>query len=293
MKIILTGSLGNISKPLASKLIAAGHQVTVISSNIAKTADIQALGATAAIGSITDVPFLVSVFTGADAIYTMVPPNFAVPDLIQYFATIGAYYAEAIRQSGVTRVVNLSSVGAHLTSGNGAGLGAHHVENTLNALENVSVKHVRAPFFYTNFYNYIEMIRQQGFLGGNYDSNTRLIMVHPEDIAVATAEELLLQSTGVRYLASDSRTTGEIAGVLGTAIGKPSLQWVEFSNEQALQGMLQGGAPEVFAKLFVETGTAVRSGKLWEDYDLHKPVLGERKLETFAKEFAKEFAKRF
>jgi uncharacterized protein YbjT (DUF2867 family) len=289
MKITLTGSLGNISKPLAIQLMAAGHQVTVISSNIEKTAEIQALGAIPAIGSVADVSFLTTAFTGADAIYTMVPPNFAVPDLIAYFAATGQSYAAAIRNSGVKHVVNLSSVGAHLSSGNGAGLGAHHVENTLNALENVTVKHLRAPFFFYNFYNYIAMIKHQGFMGGNYNSNTRLVMVHPEDIAVAAVLQLQQPSAGIQYVASDERTTGEIATVLGKAIGKPSLQWMEFSDDQALTGMLQSGAPEEFSKLFVETGMAVRSGKLWEDYDLHKPVLGTRNLEMFAKEFAERF----
>ncbi len=33
MKIVITGSLGNIGKPLAEKLFAHGHSVTVISSN--------------------------------------------------------------------------------------------------------------------------------------------------------------------------------------------------------------------------------------------------------------------
>ena len=70
MKITITGSLGNISKPLAKLLIAAGHQVTIVSSNAGKTADIEALGATAAIGSVADAGFLAKAFTGADAVYT-------------------------------------------------------------------------------------------------------------------------------------------------------------------------------------------------------------------------------
>jgi uncharacterized protein YbjT (DUF2867 family) len=37
MKIIVTGSTGNISKPLAQTLVAAGHNVTVISSNADKS----------------------------------------------------------------------------------------------------------------------------------------------------------------------------------------------------------------------------------------------------------------
>lgn len=38
-------------------------------------------------------------------------------------------------------------------------------------------------------------------------------------------------------------------------------------------------------------GTAVRSGKLWGDYDQHKPAnTNSRSIETFAKEFAARFA---
>ena len=65
MKITLTGSLGNISKPLAKQLIDAGHQVTIVSSNQDKIADIETLGATAAIGSVADVDFLTKAFTAA------------------------------------------------------------------------------------------------------------------------------------------------------------------------------------------------------------------------------------
>ncbi len=36
MKIVITGSLGNVAKPLTEQLAANGHQITVISSNEAK-----------------------------------------------------------------------------------------------------------------------------------------------------------------------------------------------------------------------------------------------------------------
>ena len=52
MKYVVTGSLGNISRPLAEKLVAAGHEVIVVSSNSGKTGQIEALGAKAAIGSV-------------------------------------------------------------------------------------------------------------------------------------------------------------------------------------------------------------------------------------------------
>jgi uncharacterized protein YbjT (DUF2867 family) len=119
MKITITGSLGNISKPLAKQLIAAGHQVTIISSSPDKITDIEALGAIPAICLVTDVDFLTKAFTGADAIYTMVPPNLRASNFREYVGGIGKNYAEAIQRSGVSRVVNLSSIGAHLDEGTG------------------------------------------------------------------------------------------------------------------------------------------------------------------------------
>jgi uncharacterized protein YbjT (DUF2867 family) len=294
MKITLTGSLGNISKPLAQQLIAAGHEITIISSSTDKTAAIEALGATAAIGSIEDVAFLTRAFTGADAIYTMVPPNLRATNFRQYAGGIGENYARAIQQAGVKHVVNLSSIGAHLDAGTGPIAGLHDVEIILNQLENVAIKHLRAPFFYFNFYNNIDMIRNMGILGSNYPGSVKLIMVHPSDIADAVAQEIQQEFTGktVRYVASDERTPAAIAAIVGAAVGKPELPWVEFSNEQALNGILQGGLSENMAGLFVEMGTAISSGILWEDYNARKSApSGSRKLEAFAKEFADKYNK--
>jgi len=292
MKITLTGSVGNISKPLAKKLIAAGHQVTIISSKADKVADIEALGAKAAIGLITDVDFLIKAFTGADAIYTMVPPNFGVSDYRKYIAETGEIYAQAIQRSGVKKVVNLSSIGAHLDGGTGPIAGLHDVENIFAKLDGVAVKNLRAGFFYVNFLHDIPMIKNAGIMGSNYGSEAKLVLVHPDDIADAAAEEIQGSFTGksVRYVTSDERHVSEVVKILGTAVSKPDLKWVEFTDEQALDGMLKAGFPAPVATVYVEMGTSVRSGTMIEHYLIHKPATqGKTKLEEFAKEFAAAF----
>ena len=57
MKIIITGSLGHISKPLTEALVQKGHTVTVISSKPERKKEIEALGAVAAIGTMEDTDF--------------------------------------------------------------------------------------------------------------------------------------------------------------------------------------------------------------------------------------------
>lgn len=292
MNFTITGSLGNISKPLAEILIAAGHQVTIISSSVAKINDIEALGATAAIGSVEDVSFLTEAFSGKDAIYTMVPPNFGASDIRGFISDTGKIYAEAIKASGIKHVVNLSSIGAHLESGTGPIAGLFDVEQSYSQLEGVAVKHLRAAYFYINFLGNIDMIKHAGILGSNYGAETPLVLVHPKDIAAVAAEELQQAFTGksVRYITSDESTAGNLVKVLGAAIGKPELPWVEFSDNDALQGMMQAGLPEPMAKSYVEMGDAMRSHKLYEHYFNNRPSsFGKIKLEDFAKEFAQVF----
>ncbi len=141
MKIIVTGSLGHIGKPLAEELLQKGHTVTVISSKPEKQKDIEALGADAAIGSLEDVDFLEFTFTGADAVYAMVPPNYTVSGVRAYYRRLGSNYAQAIQKSGVKRLVHLSSYGAHLDKGTGFILGAHDAEGILDELSDVAVTH--------------------------------------------------------------------------------------------------------------------------------------------------------
>ena len=290
MQYVITGSLGNISKPLAERLTAAGHKVTIISSKSDKVAQIEAIGAKAAIGLVEDILFLTNTFSGADAVYTMVPPNFGSDNWKEYIAGIGENYAAAIKASGVKNVVNLSSIGAHMADGCGPVSGLFFVEKALNALPDVNVKHLRPGFFYPNFLANMGMIKHMGIMGGNYGEGTKLVLVHPDDIAEAAAEELLglsFSGKSVRYITSDEKTTGEVAAILGKAIGKPELPWINFKDEDTVAGMIRGGLSQEIAENYAEMGAAMRSGEMASDYTLHRPsVFGKTKLEAFAPVFA-------
>lgn len=289
MKVTLTGSLGNISKPLAEILFKNGHEVTVISSDAKKINVIEALGAKAAIGSVSDTAFLTEAFKGADAIYTMVPPNWGVSNYRQYIANTGKNYLEAIKASGVKRVVNLSSIGAHLPEGTGPIAGLYEVEHTLDTLDGVAVKHLRAGIFYINFFFDIPVILNMGIMGNNYESNARLVMVHPKDIAAAAAQELQgsFKGKSCRYVAGEEQEIAAVVKILGTAIGKPELPWVKFSDEETAAGMIAAGMSKAIANLYVEMGHAIGSGILFEDFHQQPPISwGSIKLADFANEFA-------
>lgn len=295
MKIVVTGSLGRISKPLTEALIQKGHSVTLISSNPEKQKDIVALGATAAIGSLEDAHFLASTFTGADAVYCMIPPpdffNHNL-DYMAYCRNIANRYAEAIQQSGVKRVVHLGSIGANLDKGTGFILGHHYMENRLAALPDVAITHMRPTAFYYNLYHFLAVLKNTGNIVSNYGGADKVSWVSPIDIAAAVAEEIVTPGNGkkIQYVASDELTCHEVARILGAAIGKPALQWLTISNNE-LQSNLEaaGMAPRMAAGL-VELNASIHSGILFNDYFEQKsPVLGKIKMADFAKEFAATF----
>ena len=295
MKIIITGSLGHIGKPLTDELVEKGHAVTIISSNPEKQKDIEALGAIAAIGSLEDADFLASTFSGADAVYCMVPPNNYFDtnfDVISYYEKIANNYVQAIQQTGVKRVVYLSSFGAHLEKDSGLILGHHKGEVIMNKLNDVAITFMRPVGFYYNLYSFVPVIKSKGFIAANYGADENLVWVSPKDIAAAIAEEFETPFTGnkIRYVVSDELTGNETANILGEAIGKPGLKWILISDEQMLKSLEDAGMNKGVAAGLTEMYSSQYKGVLTEDYYRNKPaVFGKVKLKDFAKEFAAAF----
>ncbi len=293
MKIVLTGSLGHIGKPLAQELVQKGHQVTVISSNPGKQNEIQSLGAKAAIGNIEDVEFLTTAFTGADAVYCMFAPGgFFDPnyDLMAKITQWARTYKQAILQSGVKKVVHLSSIGAHTDKNNGILAFHYRAEQILRELPaDVAIKHLRPVGFYYNLLGFVNGIKMQGVIASNYGGDKKKPWVAPVDIAAVAAEELTGPFDGrtVRYIASEEISSTEIAHILGAAIGKPDLQWVLIPGKELLNRLTAFGMNPRIAEGLVEMQDSIQSGELFEDYYRHRPVvLGKTKMKDFAPEFA-------
>lgn len=298
MRIVLTGSLGHISKPLAKELVQKGHSVTVISSNPERQKAIEDLGAAAAIGSMEDVDFLTKTFIGADIVYLMEALNASRffdkdLDIMAAHNEIGYNYKQAIEKSGVKRVVHLSSIGAHTDKGVGMLAFHYNVENILKKLPaDVSIKFMRPVGFYYNMFAFIPTIKTQDAIISNYGGDRKEPWVSPLDIAAVIAEEMERPFNGreIRYIASDEVAPNEVAKNLGEAIGKPGLKWQVIPGEQLLNGMIAAGMNPQAAKGLVDMN-AGRINNLYEDYSQHKPTLGKVKLADFAKEFAAAFFK--
>ena len=280
MNIIVTGSLGNVSRPLTETLVRDGHRVTVISSDPAKAAPISNLGATAAIGSLTDSAFLRQTVTGADALYAMIPLSFTEQDQLAYGGQIATNYVQAIQQTGIRRAVLLSGWAADLVP-------SASVEEVFAPLTDVAVTLLRPAYFYSNFYMSVAAIRQTGQLTATFGGDDRLVFVSPKDIAAAAAEELVTATPGrIRYVGSEEMTCNEAARLLGAAIGVPTLQWTIIPEEQALAEYQAMGMPATLAQNLVDMQATMHDGSALAKFHDANPPLGSMKLTEFAQEFA-------
>ena len=292
MKIVLTGSLGHISRPLAGLLVRQGHSVTVISSNPDRAPHVRALGAIPAIGSLKDPSFLAAAFEGADAVYLMEPPgNFFDPDFSVYDHVEGLArnFVQAVQNSGVRRVVHLSSIGAHTDKDNGLLKFHYNVEKILGQLPaEVAIHFMRPVGFYYNLLSFIPVIRSQGAIITNYGGDDKEPWVSPLDIAAAIASTITqpFEGRSFQYIASDELSPNEVVSILGAAIGNPDLKWVAIPDEQLLNAMLAAGMNPASARGLVEMNASRRGGRLYEDYFRHRPVLGKVKMTEFANDFA-------
>jgi uncharacterized protein YbjT (DUF2867 family) len=294
MNITLTGAAGNVTKPLAEKLLDAGHHITVIGRDAENLKSLSDKGATLKIGSIEDADFINEAFKGADVVYTMIPVPYHRADWVEYGELISENYRKAIAANGIKKVVNLSTYEAHRLEGIGAINSIGQLEKSLNKLNDVEVIHLRAGYFYSNLFRQIDTLKAVGVFGANYgSSDVKMIFVHTQDIADVAFEAITkptFPSKEPYYIVSDIRTWSEAAELIGKAIGK-DLNWTVFSDEQFAGSAKQGGFPDYLIAILLEIGQGIASGRYTEHYFSlsTKPKLGKTKLEDFAKEFALVF----
>lgn len=296
MKYVITGSLGHVGRPLTQQLVERGHRVTVVTTKADRRAEIEALGAQAAVGTLEDAEFLTSTFRGTDAVFLLVAPGgaFSDPhlDVDAKFRLIGDACVSALEAAGVKNLVYLSSIGADLPSGTGL-LRLHHaMEHRLGSLDSLAITFLRPSGFYTNLFAFVGMIKARGVIAADYGEDDMGEWVSPVDIATAAVEELEALASvpvgtrKVRYVGSEELTCSQIATILGQAIGKPDLKWIIVPAATVREGMVAAGMNPSIADDMVEMNATRRNGKLAEDYYRHRPVLGKVKLVDFAKEFA-------
>jgi uncharacterized protein YbjT (DUF2867 family) len=260
----ITGATGNTGRLIVARLLEKGKQLRAIARNVERLRQLQ--GAEPIAADLTDTESLVRAFSGAEAVYAMIPPNLDSPDYRAEQKRTGDSLAAAIARAKVPYVVSLSSVGADKPSGTGPVVALHDLEQQLDAIPGLNTLHLRAAYFMENTLAQAGIIRSTGSSVGPLRADLKIPMIATRDIAAVAADELLRLAFGGHntreLLGARDYSMSEVASIIGQAIGKPELKYLQASPEQLRPAMVQMGMSPSLVNLLLEMAAAINSGHM-------------------------------
>jgi len=261
---VITGATGNTGSVVANELLAKGQQVRVIGRNESRLRPLADKGAEPFVADLTDQAALRRAFSGAKAVYAMIPPDMSQQDVSAYQIQIGEAIAGALEQAEVKHVVSLSSLGADKPDRTGPVVGLHRFEQRLNWISGLNVLHLRPGYFMENTLAQLGPVQTLGIAAGPLDPDLKVPMIYTGDIGMAAAGILLkLEFTGQQtreLLGQRDLTMTEAAEIIGRAIGFSKLIYRRVSAEQIRPSFLEMGMSPNMADLLLEMSDAMNSG---------------------------------
>ena len=289
MIVTVLGATGKTGGAAAAALLAGGLEVRAVARTTSKLA---AKGATPVAADIADPQALATAIAGSDAVYAMIPGDYTRPDLLGQYARGAQSIAQAIKTTGVKRIVFLSSLGAELPSGTGPITGLHGAEQSLRSIPGIDLLILRPGYFYENQYGTLGLIKQQGINGGATAPDVPVTMIAAHDIGVVAAQALIrrdFSGVSVRELGGPRRLTmTEATRILGRAIGKPDLNYVQFPDAGFIEGLKANGFSDDAARLFAEMSQAFNRGAVGPQAG-NQQVTTPTTFEAFADEYARAY----
>lgn len=264
--ITVMGATGQTGKKIADALLKAREKVRTLGRSESKLAELKRSGAEVLTGDAADAGFLARAFRGSDAVYTLLPTDRRSPDYRGEQDRQGEAIVKAIRESGVRYVVALSSLGADLSEGTGLLAGLHAQEERLRRLDGANVLLLRPVSFFENFYDVLALIKYEGFNADSVAADLAVPMVATRDIADVASKALMSRDwKGIvvrELLGPRDLTYSEATHIIGEHIGKPDLNYVQFSYADEANALVQAGMSESFVGLYVDMTRGFNEGKV-------------------------------
>jgi uncharacterized protein YbjT (DUF2867 family) len=285
---VVTGATGNTGRVVANRLLDQGKKVRVIGRSADRLQSFVARGAEAFVADVNDQAALTKAFSGVEGVYAMIPPSATSQDYRSEQQRAGRALAGALEQSGVKHAVVLSSVGADKPSGTGPVAGLHEFEEILNRITGLNVVHLRAGYFMENTLGQVGAIGAMGKAAGPLRSDLKLPMIATKDIGDMAAELLLtLNFSGKEtreLLGQRDLSMDEATAIIGKAIEKPDLKYIQLPSEQMQPIFIQMGMSANVASLILEMAEALNSGHMRALEQRSAKNTTTTSFETFVKE---------
>lgn len=295
--IVITGATGNTGSVAAEALLAKGEKVRVIGRDASKLERFTAKGAQPFVANVENADEVARAFEGAEAAYLVIPAALHHDDFRDYQERISDAYASAAEKSGLKFAVVLSSIGAQNSENVGPIVGLHHMEGKLNGISSLDTLHLRPTHFMENLLMSIDGIRMMNALPGFAPADVPSAMIATRDIGNYAASRLAARDfsehSTQELLGPRDVTMRDCASIIGHAIGKPNLAYVQMPLmllESALGSM---GLPKSSVALVIEMWKSANEGLLNPQEARSETNTTPTTLDRFADEvFAPQFQRR-
>jgi uncharacterized protein YbjT (DUF2867 family) len=259
----ITGATGHTGNIVANRLLAERQEVRAIGRSKERLQPLVDAGAEPFVCDLTDSGGLTKAFAGAKAAYVMLPPDMSSNNYRALQDRITDSIASALVAARVQYAVMLSSVGADKADKTGPVLGLHKMEERLNGIKGLNVLHLRAGYFMENTLAQAGIIHAMNSAAGPVKPTLKIGMIASRDIGQAAADSLLrLDFTGQQtreLLGERDLTMSEVARVIGQAIGKPDLAYVQIPDNDFRAAVTQMGMSTNIANLLLEMVASMNS----------------------------------
>jgi len=264
--ITILGATGNVGRKIADDLIKKDEKVRLVARSRDQLRGMVTKEAQALAGDILDTEFLVKAFSGADAVFTLIPPHLKADNFIAHANKVGESIARALEIAKIEYVVNLSSIGAELAQGTGPIVGLHNQEERLNRIKGLNILHIRAAYFMENLLANIDLIKSRGIMGSAMRGDLAFPMIATKDVAAVAADRLSKRdfhgSTVQELFGNRDTSMIEAASIIGRKIGKPDLAYVMLPYEEAEKGLTSAGLSSDMSRLYIEMSRAFNEGRI-------------------------------
>ncbi len=215
-------------------------------------------------GSLDDPDYVTWMTHGVDVLFWITPPGYGSDDIRAYQNRMGRAAAEAISINRIPRIVNLSSVGAHLSAGVGPINGLHDIEQLLNE-SSKNVLHLRPGFFFENYIWQTDALREKSSVFMPISGTRCYPMIATADIGRVAVDWVMDTTWTGRWVQElhgpADMTFDQAAAALSEGLGR-TITHIKIEPEQAHESMLQHGMSGNAADSMLELYDAIETQRL-------------------------------
>lgn len=265
--IVITAPTGTIGRRLLPLLLEAaparGEELRVVVRDPDRLPDTVRERVDVVTGSHGDAATVERAFTGADAVFWLVPPDASTtPD--EAYSGFTRPAARAFAAHGVGHVVGVSALGRGTPHAAHGGLvTASLAMDDLIAGSGVAYRALANPSFFENLLEEADAIREDGVFTDTVAADRPAPLVAAADIA-ATAAALLLDRTwtgfdSVPVLGPQDLSPNDLARIMTEELGRP-VRYRRQSLDELRSVMLSHGLNEAFVEGMVDMKRAKDEG---------------------------------